>query len=203
MATPANEADAPPARQAALLRDTLRLSPRLQVTAPASTRPPPAHRLTPRPPLRGLGHSTPAALLAARGAAGAASRSAARPIRLHDLRATCLHHSLANGRGEAWAQDRTGHKASILINRSRRVTRSVAELGLGELRSLDEAIPEFATEGVNKSDGDEGPARKTYIRTSTSAPWRNGRRRGFKILRPRGRSGSSPDGATRRNCWGK
>jgi len=72
-------------------------------------------------------------------------RSASRqPIRIHDTRATFITVALANGRSEAWVQDRTGHKSSIMINRYRRAARSVAELGLGELRSLAEAVPELA-----------------------------------------------------------
>src|SRR6185369_14698881 len=43
-----------------------------------------------------------------------------------------------------WVADRTGHKSSVMINRYRRAARTVAELGLGDLRPLDEAIPEVA-----------------------------------------------------------
>jgi integrase len=45
------------------------------------------------------------------------------PIRIHDTRATFITISLANGKSEAWVQDRTGHKSSIMINRYRRVAR--------------------------------------------------------------------------------
>jgi len=72
-------------------------------------------------------------------------RSASRqPIRLHDTRATFITIALANGRSEAWVQDRTGHKSSLMINRYRRAARTAAELDLGDLRPLYEAIPEFA-----------------------------------------------------------
>jgi integrase len=40
-----------------------------------------------------------------------------RPIRVHDLRATFVTLSLANGRTEAWVADRTGHRSSVMINR--------------------------------------------------------------------------------------
>ena len=51
--------------------------------------------------------------------------------------------SLANGKSEAWVSARTGHRSSDMINRYRRIAQSVAELSLGELRPLDEAIPEL------------------------------------------------------------
>jgi integrase len=65
-------------------------------------------------------------------------------IRIHDTRATFITVSLANGKSETWVQDRTGHKSSIMINRYRRAARTAAELGLGELRPLDQTIPELA-----------------------------------------------------------
>ncbi|MBK6575783.1 MAG: hypothetical protein IPG17_06245 [Sandaracinaceae bacterium] len=71
-------------------------------------------------------------------------RTASRqPIRAHDLRATMITVSLANGRTETWVQDRTGHTSSVMINRYRRAARSLAELNLGPLLPLDEVIPEF------------------------------------------------------------
>ena len=66
------------------------------------------------------------------------------PMRVHDLRATFVTVSLANGKTESWVADRTGHKSSVMINRYRRAARSVAEMGLGPLRPLDVAIPEIA-----------------------------------------------------------
>jgi len=70
--------------------------------------------------------------------------SAARvPVRVHDLRATMITVSLANGRTETWVADRTGHKSSTMINRYRRAARLFDELGLGALAPLDEAIPEL------------------------------------------------------------
>jgi integrase len=68
---------------------------------------------------------------------------ARRPIRAHDLRATFVTVSLANGRTETWVADRTGHRSSVMINRYRRAARTWAELGLGPLAPLDEAIPEL------------------------------------------------------------
>ncbi len=65
------------------------------------------------------------------------------PIRAHDTRATFVTISLANGKSEAWVMDRTGHKSSLMINRYRRAARTAAELHLGDLKPLSEAIPEL------------------------------------------------------------
>jgi integrase len=65
------------------------------------------------------------------------------PIRVHDLRATFVTVSLANGRTETWVADRTGHRSSVMINRYRRAARTWAELAMGPLAPLDEAIPEL------------------------------------------------------------
>lgn len=61
----------------------------------------------------------------------------------HDLRATFVTLSLANGRTESWVQDRTGHRSSAMINRYKRAARTVSELGLGALAPVTEAIPEI------------------------------------------------------------
>ena len=65
------------------------------------------------------------------------------PIRAHDLRGTFVTVALANGKTEAWVADRTGHRSSQMINTYRRTTRTYAELGLGELTPMVEAIPEL------------------------------------------------------------
>ena len=70
--------------------------------------------------------------------------SVRRPLRVHDLRATFVTVSLANGKTETWVADRTGHRSSAMINRYRRQARTWAELGLGELAPLDRALPELA-----------------------------------------------------------
>ncbi len=77
-----------------------------------------------------------------------------RRIRAHDLRATFITIALANGKTEAWISDRTGHRSSTMINRYRRTARTVAELGLGDLLPLDEAIPEFSTGSNIGSDAE-------------------------------------------------
>ncbi len=66
-----------------------------------------------------------------------------RPIRVHDLRATFITLSLANGKSETWVADRTGHASSQMINRYRRKARGADELTLGELLPMDSAIPEL------------------------------------------------------------
>ncbi|HOU94326.1 MAG TPA: tyrosine-type recombinase/integrase, partial [Polyangiaceae bacterium] len=71
------------------------------------------------------------------------SSKARRPIRVHDLRASFVTVSLAEGRSETWIADRTGHRSSVMINRYKRAARTVADLGLGPFRPLDQAIPEL------------------------------------------------------------
>jgi integrase len=66
------------------------------------------------------------------------------PIRAHDLRGTFVTVALANGKTEAWVADRTGHRSSQMINTYRRTARTYAELNLGELLPMVEAIPELA-----------------------------------------------------------
>jgi integrase len=67
------------------------------------------------------------------------------PIRAHDLRATFVTLALAANKTETWVCDRTGHRSSQMLNKYRRAARTAAELRLGWLEALDEAIPEFAT----------------------------------------------------------
>ena len=75
-------------------------------------------------------------------------RSATRqPLRAHDLRATFVTLSLANGKSETFVADRTGHRSSQMINTYRRRAREWTALAAGELRSMVDAIPELG-EGV-------------------------------------------------------
>jgi hypothetical protein len=64
-------------------------------------------------------------------------------LRVHDLRGTFVTLALASGRSEAWVQHRTGYTTSAMLNRYRRASRSAKELGLGQLRPLDQALPEL------------------------------------------------------------
>ena len=82
------------------------------------------------------------------------------PIRIHDLRATFVTVSLANGKTETFVADRTGHRSSVMINRYRRGARKVTELGLGDLKPLDEAIPELRPQpGKGHEKGQTGSER--------------------------------------------
>lgn len=87
------------------------------------------------------------------------ARSAVRlPIRVHDLRGTFVTLALANGRTETWVADRTGHRSSVMINRYRRTARTAAELGLGELAPLIDAVPELtAAPAPGPGPGPGGP----------------------------------------------
>ena len=67
-----------------------------------------------------------------------------RPIRLHDQRASFCTLALAGGRPEVWVMDRTGHTTSAMLSKYRRQSRHAAELGLGWLKPLSEALPELA-----------------------------------------------------------
>lgn len=69
-----------------------------------------------------------------------AQTDARRRICVHDLRATFVTVSLANGRTETWVQDRTGHRSTLMIARYRRAARTLAELKLGPLSPLDEVL---------------------------------------------------------------
>lgn len=70
-----------------------------------------------------------------------------RHIVIHDLRATFVTVSLAEGKPEAWITDRTGHKSSEMIYKYKRASRQHQELGLGPLAPLCVAIPELSELG--------------------------------------------------------
>ena len=82
-------------------------------------------------------------------------------LRVHDLRGTFVTLALANGKTEAWVMDRTGHTTSQMLNRYRRAARSVAELELGTLSPLNDALPELQSPSptpVSPPGGGEGAA---------------------------------------------
>jgi integrase len=72
-------------------------------------------------------------------------------LRAHDLRATFITLALMSGRTEDWVRTRTGHKTSQMIARYRRDAATAAELALGCLHPLHEAIPELAEVGSSNS----------------------------------------------------
>lgn len=61
-------------------------------------------------------------------------------LRAHDMRATFVTVSLAEGKSETWIRDRTSHKSTAMIDRYRRMARQYAELELGSLCDLGEAM---------------------------------------------------------------
>jgi len=61
-------------------------------------------------------------------------------LRFHDLRATFVTSALALGKSETWVSDRTGHKSSAMIAKYKRAARTYAELNLGPLKPLVDAI---------------------------------------------------------------
>lgn len=79
------------------------------------------------------------------------------PMRVHDLRATFVTLALANGKSEAFVTDRTGHRSSAMVMTYKRAARQAAELRLGPLKPLDEAIPELNRRGNRRGSG--GPSR--------------------------------------------
>ncbi len=123
------------------------------------------------------------------------------PIRIHDLRATFVTLSLANGKTETWVADRTGHKSSVMINRYRRAARTAGELNLGPLAPLDEAIPEIQ-ESVHESST-PGPSGRETPRAPRPITGRRGRSRPVAAQGPPLGSGtercagSSPASCTR------
>jgi integrase len=72
-----------------------------------------------------------------------------RPICIHDLRATFITISLAQGKTESWVANRTGHKSSKMINEYRRQAQCHAEVVMGALAPLVEVIPELAAVSAN------------------------------------------------------
>jgi integrase len=97
-------------------------------------------------------------------------------IRVHDLRGTFVTLALANGRPESWVMPRTGHRSSQMVNRYRRIATSFAELNLGELAPLNQAILELAQLalqgkvglGLGQPDSNEG-AKSMYSETKNAA----------------------------------
>jgi len=93
-------------------------------------------------------------------------RSASRqPLRLHDLRATFVTVSLANGRTEQWVTDRTGHKSSAMVALYARQARTWGELRLGALGPLDGLIPEVkgTRGGAKGGTGSGNPGGRDWV----------------------------------------
>jgi hypothetical protein len=118
-------------------------------------------------------------------------RTASRqPIRLHDLRATFVTVSLANGKTEQWVMDRTGHRSSQMIALYARQARTWAELNLGPLLPLDTLLPEMRREASQTR-----PSRQP---ASHAPPPRRGRRLERATSGPRIAPTAGLEPATRR-----
>lgn len=96
--------------------------------------------------------------------------AARKQIRVHDLRATFVTLSLAKGKTEAWVADRTGHKSSVMINRYRRQARQAAELDLGGLAPLVEALPEYGVTTPSSPQGGPEGGPELLAENSSQAP---------------------------------
>lgn len=77
-------------------------------------------------------------------------------LRAHDMRATFVTISLAEGKSETWIRDRTSHKSTAMIDRYRRLARQVTELALGSLVHLVQALGWW--KGGGKGLAEEAPA---------------------------------------------
>lgn len=66
-----------------------------------------------------------------------------RRVRAHDTRAAFVTIALANGRGEIWISDRTGHCSMDDMKTYRRNARALAQLNVGDWKPFDTAIPEL------------------------------------------------------------
>jgi integrase len=107
------------------------------------------------------------------------------PIRAHDLRATFVTVSLANGKSERWVKDRTGHRNDMVETYRRRARIWCAQVQ-GDLVPLHQAIPELRSAHWTAN----GPQ---LHRTGGEI----GRRSGFRFragpARIRGRRQNKPD----------
>ena len=73
-------------------------------------------------------------------------------LRAHDMRATFVTISLAEGRQETWIRDHTAHKTTSMIDRYRRAARQFAELKVGPLGDLVAALGWGMTWGMAGSE---------------------------------------------------
>ncbi len=94
------------------------------------------------------------------------------PVRVHDTRALFVTVSLANGKPESWVRDRTSHRTITMLDRYRRQARLFEELNLGDLKPLDEAIPELRETG--RGPADDVPNGRETSRTDVESPEESG-----------------------------
>lgn len=86
-------------------------------------------------------------------------------LRAHDMRATFVTVSLAEGKSETWIRDRTSHKSTAMIDRYRRMARQYETLELGSLCDLGSALGWWKRGG--KGPGNPGPKSKVGSRKCT------------------------------------
>lgn len=124
-----------------------------------------------------------------------------RKLRAHDMRATFVTLSLAEGREETWIRDRTGHKSTAMVDRYRRHARQLAELEVGRLVDLDVAlglrrIPSTTLGGGGKLVEDPSktdPSKRAQPAESTEGGTRTLTTRGRRILNPPRGSEGGPE----------
>jgi integrase len=81
-----------------------------------------------------------------------------RQLRGQDLRATFVTLNLANGRDDRWIQDRTGHADVKTMDLYRRMAREAADLNLGPMTPLDQALgAELGLKRVGQRVGQKPP----------------------------------------------
>ncbi len=101
-------------------------------------------------------------------------------ITAHNLRATFVTISLANGRTSDWVADRTGHKSTGQIATYKRAARMVEELELGPLAPLDEAIPELRRRRVGGGSPSGGSRQRVPRRANRPIKTREVHGRGLE-----------------------
>jgi hypothetical protein len=84
-------------------------------------------------------------------------------LRAHDMRATFVTVSIAEGKSEAWIRDRTGHRSTLMIDRYRRTARQFTELELGSLVDLVEAMGWRKPGGISVVSDPEIPAKPSKV----------------------------------------
>lgn len=128
-----------------------------------------------------------------------------RKLRAHDMRATFVTISLAEGRSETWIRDRTAHRSTAMIDRYRRHARQLAELRVGPLVDLVDvlgwtrpAAPGGAGEGGGGYLADQGSkngsSEEAQVLESTEGGTRTLTSKGRRILNAPTRIEGSRDG---------
>lgn len=103
-------------------------------------------------------------------------------MRAHDLRATFVTCSIAEGKSETWIRDRTAHKTMSMVDRYRRAARQFAELKVGSLGDLVEGLGWVITwvnkavaaggedAGSTEKEGSSDGRIRTFVRGIKSRP---------------------------------